>query len=761
MLIFEETELQKAVDLSLQEAVKEVGSITENNKEEILANGYRIICSYKFKKLGQFYFDRNTGEAVEKIVHFAELNGCKYTSGYPVYKRLADFSRLPIKNPFIHKTDKNKFIKTCLKLFPNVDAYNAGHCLTNFRKIIQNIYYNLGTEGLRPQQVCFYQYSALGGTGKSLFYERLETFLKKMNLPSTRVNLTNTRWIGSEYSSNIVGIENEFFPLRGSEADIKIKTINNIVDNTEYEVEYKGMNSFMNHSRVSLFINSNRLPFDNNTRRYGIVRYNEIPYSVISKEDREKYFPERSEEEWNQILLDAFESCPFDEVFEDTECKNDESLNDLIYAAKEVIGKVSDYEVFASDLTNCTIRNFVTRYLATVTPNNTVTPEAVKKLCFQWRNDIRRAVAQGLINPSTRVNGNLDYSKYNFQDIANLPTPEDEIDTVLNNINSPFERTKVAFENFLDKEQNSTPDPTKPKDKLSDGWIFNDYFVTGEGQTGFNRPEYTNMMQKQVCINKQKAGVTEISRKNEDVECCNFLFEIDPPKYEDSAESLYMSKEDYYKKELIRNGKEIVIPALKELKDCVIWCCLSGSKSTHVVIHTNNTNPEAYKHIWNKLNKKYFQEKCDKQCSNPGRLARNPNAIRENGKLQKALLINENATELDVSTIVNDFLVQKRLDQNIQAEKRLHMKQFTDINQKPILEQLKSIVDKTQNVSGKLAYDILSSGVATSGSNMIGAIGYMKKLTECLPDGEKFLDLLEDLKYICHSQHPSNIPGKC
>lgn len=330
--LFKDSELKYAIQQSLLEASLAFGEVNEENKEKILQLGYEIINSYEFEMQAN---PRNiNGQYIKttKRVIFSHLT--KNPQPYIAYCRLADFSKLPRKNPFNHKPNRNKFIKSLKKIYPNVDAYNVGTALTVWRKVIQNIYYNLGVEGLKPQQVSMWQYSSMGGTGKTEVLKRLQDFAKSKGITTTDVHPTNLRWAGSEFGSNLIGISQETFPptSRRDNEDTIIK-LNNIIDNEKFEVEYGGKDSYYLQSITTLFMNSNRLPFDNNTRRYGVIRFNETPYNRIPVKTKEKYFQERTTEEWNEIFLDLFESCPFDETFEDEgQCKNSEipnSLNDI------------------------------------------------------------------------------------------------------------------------------------------------------------------------------------------------------------------------------------------------------------------------------------------------------------------------------------------------------------------------------------------------------------------------------------------------
>ena len=737
---FNETQIEKAVQQSLTDAVRLVGSITEDNKERILEKGFELISSYSFKRFGNFGYDDN-GKPKEKYSSFAELVNAKYSSAWPVYTRMADFSKLPIKNPFHHVENVNKFVKASLKLFPNVDGFNAGRCLTTFRQIIENIYYNLGTEGLEPQQISFYQYSAMGGTGKSLFLKKLEHFAKKYNLPVCHESIKG-RWVGNAFSSNIFGIIDEFFPPKtGYEVEESIIKFNNVIDNVLYEVEYKGKDHYSVQSRCSLFINSNKLPYDTNIRRYGIVRYNEIPFILISKEDTDKYFPEKTEEEWDEILLEAFESCPFGKVFEDIECKNSDNLNDLIFSAKTVVKKLEDTTLL--DIHNATIREFATAYLTLANDFGRIDPAAVKKQVFLWRNDIRKAVATGLITPSKRVNGDLDYSKYNWDDISKLPTSEDDIENELNNIDNPFERTKVAFEKFIDPEFKD-PDDNPPKKFLSDEPVEGDFpknflYKKSEYDTcpttdkGENTQFIISNPPTMEAIEKTKENpefAKELA-KGENLRKCNFVFEIDPSE-EEKAVLKTLSKEERVAKakEYIEEQKRNVENLPQEVKDSIVSVTESGADSLHVILHTNNEHEESRREIWKYLSDRYFGGKADQQCSNTSRLTPNPNAIRNRkadtkpefvGQRQNCWYFNKSPKEFDVKWIENQVLRDIEEDRK-RREQRAEENYSRDFQHQELT--VETLLRRRQSKGRDSAIELLN-GNLSHGGDAIGGMMYI------------------------------------
>lgn len=687
-------DIETAIFKSLEDAVQEYGGyVTETNKEDILKRGHSILNEkYLFETDKKVWNKQNLRTELKKdYIDFDSLiSKSNPLQGWYSYKRMADFSVLPIKNPFVHVPNRNKFVEATRELFPNVDAYNAGACLTTFRRIIENIYANLGDPTAKKQQVAFYQYSALGGTGKDTFLDRLVDFLKEYHLPTQDVHILG-RWTGNEFSSNVVGLVREFFPCRGTDAETSIVKINNIIDNTNYQIEYKGQDAYFNTSRISLFINSNKLPFDVNTRRYGVVRYNEKPYSTISKEDKEKYFFER---DYNKLFLQAFESCPFGETFEDVVCEKADSLNDLIFAAREYISQnAGSYMMGIQDMT---IRQFVSNYLSIKNDFGKVDPAFMKKEIFKFRMDIEKAVATGLITPSTRVNGNLGYSRYNWQEIANLTTSEDSIETNLDAIENMFERTRVAFNNFLE-EVPPFLDPTDDEFSSKEDHFFfkkNEYATPSATPGSFMISNVPTTEAIQKFFNKE-IELSDLA-KGENLEPTNFVFECDN-----------LSKEE-------QKAQIETLPP--EVKECIYSVTDSGNKSIHVLLKTNNTERGARKKIWTYINDTYFHSEGDSQCYNISRLTRTPNNIRDNGNKQACLYMNHAPKAFDVSFIVEAY------KKEVEEKKALFAKkEYTGPKQELTVEVL-----QRRNPTPRRDDAIsLLEGTMNHGPDTIGAICYL------------------------------------
>lgn len=625
--IFKEEDLDIAIQQSVEEAFKSSDNIVDINI--VLKKAFNIFSEYQF--IVDKEWDKSTGQVKDVLVKAKTKLGPVSSDRFAIFKRSVDLSSLPVENPFYHKSDRDLFIKTCLELFPNTDAYTAGQTLTNFRKVLENIHANIGTPGAERTSTCLYQYSMKGGSGKSFFQQKLNNFMQSMKLPSGTTNVVG-RWINSTLSYHIASTVSEFFPPKGyAGGEETIINLNNIIDNLEYKVEGKGKDPVFLNSRTTLFLNSNKLPFDENSRRYGIVKYNEFNCEYLSKEDREKYFYDR---DWNKLFLTAFESCPFGEYFVDEHTFNSDDTDDLIYMARRVVqsgGQFANWE-------DATIRTFAETY-ANLEYNLNPTPQNKKHVKAKVMDILSDLIKNDVIKPSTRVNGSWQYSKYDWVEISELPTNDTQRnENVLDGIENIFERTRVAFYNFLTNNTATPPDNDGFKLESTEETLENGYAFKANQMS---KPEYVNNGQQFVCVNKETDAEPDYANgpsvKDADVFGHNFVCECDN-----------ISKEEQI--DLIENLPQYV-------KDAVLWVTDSGSKSIHCIIRTNNESSDSKlrKFIHGKINERFFNGNLDTATYNAGRLCRNPNAIRDNGNKQQCLYMNKNAKPLDVSQWIKEF----------------------------------------------------------------------------------------------------------
>ena len=173
--------------------------------------------------------------------------------------------------------------------------------------------------------------------------------------------------------------------------------------------------------------------------------------------------------------------------------------------------------------------------------------------------------------------------------------------------------------------------------KLDDSWMFVDRFSytdeEGNEQTGFTKCTNENKLQEQVCVNKNKNENNPLSRKNIDVEGCNFLLECDDISKVEQLKYIYNLPGD--------------------IKRSILWVTDSAGKSIHVVLKTTNQSNSTVirEYILQQLNK-HFGGHLDMSAKNAGRLCRNPNGLRnKDGQNipQLCLYYNPNPTPLEVS----------------------------------------------------------------------------------------------------------------
>ena len=118
---------------------------------------------------------------------------------------------------------------------------------------------------------------------------------------------------------------------------------------------------------------------------------------------------------------------------------------------------------------------------------------------------------------------------------------------------------------------------------------------------------------------------------------------------------------------------------LKRNKDYITRCVYSGSKSLHIILQFPNdwetTCKDNYKDIWHIINQILFDSKCDNACSNPARLTRRPNALRQDTKNIQKLLYNQPDNRLDNNDILDRIIVSLR-----QKQRQRHLFKITHNN---------------------------------------------------------------------------------
>ena len=284
--------------------------------------------------------------------------------------------------------------------------------------------------------------------------------------------------------------------------------------------------------------------------------------------------------------------------------------------------------------------------------NFTDTPTAdVNRVRARLSRILKKMYSQGLIKLVGR--GAIEYEKWDIYDLLEVKA-EDLFSSDVNEETTVFDeiaKTREAYDKLIAHARDFFPPFLKGSDeKLDDSWtVCNKFDKEGE----------YNKEGDQVCVNKPLDGETK-NRTNTRLHQQNFLFECDDISVKQQVEQ-------------IENAPQ-------ELKDSLLWTCFTGGKSIHTVVHTNLKDEEMWtergeydtglrKYIHQRLNDLYFGGHADVSGQNAGRLARAPNAIRQDekhpGKKQLCLQFNMNAKALDVSTLVEDYRDEQKLSKSL------------------------------------------------------------------------------------------------
>lgn len=266
---------------------------------------------------------------------------------------------------------------------------------------------------------------------------------------------------------------------------------------------------------------------------------------------------------------------------------------------------------------------------------------------------ILKGIASEGIPIVLKTRGSVEYEKWDLtvikdikaEDIFSEKIEEDSLNH--NAIFDELERTMKAYDELKERVDEFFPQEERflkgSDEKLDDSWTI---------CTKYDKEGEYNANGDQVCVNKPLEGETK-NRTNAKVRKQNFLFECDDIPVKQQVEQ-------------IENAPQ-------ELKDSLLWTCFTGGKSIHAVVHTNLSDeegtPECRKYIHQKLSEKYFGGHADKSGQNASRLARAPNAIRQDekhpGAKQLCLQFNMDAKPLDVSGLVEDYKEDERLRRSL------------------------------------------------------------------------------------------------
>lgn len=360
-----------------------------------------------------------------------------------------------------HKPSAGKFLESCKKFWPNVNAVYVGQAATSLSRYIENIMSNVGVNGAQHQNIMLYMFSALGGTGKGTTMRRFEHWAMSRNVPLAAQTTISSKWAPPDFATSYIATVNEFFPLKGQETDA-IANINNIVDNQEYISEKKCVQPIQLRSISSVMVGANYLPYDKNDRRYALVQFNNKSLLHPSEEDK-RYIVERTDDEWDSIIDDLFESVVFgaDYTIYDKKQINPQYIDIIAWmqdAMSAGLGNVCDM----------TISAFVNLACATDPTGNTTENRRHKRM--DVLNCMRMLYDCGYTQVLTqRINGNFEYSRYDFSQIDNLTVGSKSARSKYDYIPSLLEASDMAWDDLIalfDENTESIVDFPDPEEEL-------------------------------------------------------------------------------------------------------------------------------------------------------------------------------------------------------------------------------------------------------------------------------------------------------
>lgn len=265
-----------------------------------------------------------------------------------------------------------------------------------------------------------------------------------------------------------------------------------------------------------------------------------------------------------------------------------------------------------------------------------------------------REIDGGLVSRGKK-NGEWKYTSWNLSELSDITTEILEGDEETITPEEEIKENQEAWDKIIALFENNTPTDTTPKKEMTDDEAFAAFeklcneqmqlFNTIDEPVGTYKDCYQTLPTNNdddefETVNPIKAG----ERRCDDNVASkrNFVFEMD----EETLQGQMKYTEKLIKEKVINR------------------CVFSGSKSLHnrITINFEPESKEEYKWIFAKLNKKYFDGKADKACSNLSRFTRKPNGYRKDkGKVQK--LFFKAPFVLDCAYLHQEYLDYKKAEQ--------------------------------------------------------------------------------------------------
>ena len=271
----------------------------------------------------------------------------------------------------------------------------------------------------------------------------------------------------------------------------------------------------------------------------------------------------------------------------------------------------------------------------------------------EWKlvSTLKLLAANEVIDKIRGGSSNDIYKKFDLKGLENLKyeelSGENPTEYVVESVKDQVKNSQENWEKIIKFFEGNFPSDPEPKKEITDEEPF--LKVDKEAKLDdswtvcnkFDKEGEYNKEGDQVCVNKPLEGECK-NRKDERVHKQNYLFECDEIPINDQLKMIWELPE--------------------QLKKCILWVCKTGGKSIHTVISTNtpdNASSKMRQYIHGKLNDLFFNGKADPSTSNAGRLARAPNAVRQDekhpGALQTCFQFNMNAEKFDVSKFVKEY----------------------------------------------------------------------------------------------------------
>lgn len=200
------------------------------------------------------------------------------------------------------------------------------------------------------------------------------------------------------------------------------------------------------------------------------------------------------------------------------------------------------------------------------------------------------------------------------------------------------------------------------------------------------------------------------------------------------------------------------------LRNWVFSQTYSGSKSIHTLVYIDpqfrQDVARDFRYYWRVVGERIFgkniSDMLDSQCASIGRLSRNPNGIRENGKKQVCIYYNEHYAESPINLqnwIIDHTKVLENLEREM-AKEQLERQMKFDESKEDEEKKLERIYAKGNcSEAFKLAYSVLVNNDCPKGANYCSAASALRGCGFSRGMIEKMLSKASEA-------HPTNIPRR-